>query len=531
MKKRAKALNPAYIFELVLIAAVYFGLAKSTLLLSTIDGITPPLWPLTGIAFALILLRGYRVSPAIFAGAFATTIVATNSFLASVTLGVGVVFAALAGEWLLIRWVSSRNIFANPSSVAKFAVVTFAPTAIISSAFALASSFLAHEIGPYSAGFTWMIWYLADAAGTLVIVPVMLLWVPTLPLSFKKWNFLDTTAISVLATIVGAVAFSPSIDSYLIYSGIYDLASYRAILGYLILIPLLWSCLRGNRRNAATAALIFCGFAVWAFSADSPVFLRTGLNESLLLLLALFLSTSVPPLMMAAAIATRRDREASLASIKDQLSLEVSSTKEALENAQRHFRLLIEGVNDYAIFVVDTAGRIASWNSSAEKIFGYSSKEIIGKYVGIFYRPDDRRAGEPVHALSAAIQGGKHVVEGWRIRKNGATLYVTGSISDIRDEKGNLIGFANVLRDTTERRDEQEKLTQTREQLLMAQKMEAIGKLTGGIAHDFNNLLMIIGGNAQAFTRLLDPKLPRAIEAIQIAAKRGESLTRQLLTF
>src|SRR6202034_4516319 len=69
------------------------------------------------------------------------------------------------------------------------------------------------------------------------------------------------------------------------------------------------------------------------------------------------------------------------------------------------------------------------------------------------------------------------------------------------------------------------------EQLAMAQKMEANGKLTGGIAHDFNNLLMIIGGNAQTFKRLLDPKLPRAIEAIQIAAKRGESLTRQLLTF
>ena len=92
-------------------------------------------------------------------------------------------------------------------------------------------------------------------------------------------------------------------------------------------------------------------------------------------------------------------------------------------------------------------------------------------------------------------------------------------------------GFANVLRDATERRDAQEKLVEAREQLAMAQKMEAIGKLTGGIAHDFNNLLMIIGGNAQTFQRLLDPKLPRAIEAIQTAAKRGESLTRQLLTF
>jgi signal transduction histidine kinase len=133
--------------------------------------------------------------------------------------------------------------------------------------------------------------------------------------------------------------------------------------------------------------------------------------------------------------------------------------------------------------------------------------------------------------LESAIQRGKHEVEGWRIRKNGTPFFITGSVSSIRDDAGNLIGFINILRDATERRDAEEKLVQAREQLAMSQKMEAIGKLTGGIAHDFNNLLMIIGGSAQIFARLLDPKLPRAIEAIQTAAKRGESLTRQLLTF
>ena len=164
-------------------------------------------------------------------------------------------------------------------------------------------------------------------------------------------------------------------------------------------------------------------------------------------------------------------------------------------------------------------------------MIGYKADEIIGKHFGILYRPDERRAGEPNRALELAIQNGKHEVEGWRIRKNGAPFFVTGALTAIRDDHGNLIGFANVIRDATERRDTQEKLVEAREQLAMAQKMEAIGKLTGGIAHDFNNLLMIIGGNAQTFKRLLDPKLPRAIEAIQTAAKRGESLTRQLLTF
>ena len=162
---------------------------------------------------------------------------------------------------------------------------------------------------------------------------------------------------------------------------------------------------------------------------------------------------------------------------------------------------------------------------------GYTAEEIIGKDFGIFYRPDERRAGAPNRALELAIQRGKHEVEGWRIRKNGTPFFITGSVSSNRDDAGNLLGFINILRDATERRDAEEKLVQAREQLAMSQKMEAIGKLTGGIAHDFNNLLMIIGGSAQIFARLLDPKLPRAIEAIQTAAKRGESLTRQLLTF
>ena len=210
---------------------------------------------------------------------------------------------------------------------------------------------------------------------------------------------------------------------------------------------------------------------------------------------------------------------------------QLAQTHLALESSRRHFQILIEGVVDYAIFLLDTAGRVASWNGAAKQILGYTTDEIIGKHFGIFYRPDERRAGEPKRTLELAIQRGKHEVEGWRIRKNGTLFFVTGSVSSILDNNGNLIGFANIIRDATERRDAQEKLVQAREQLAMAQKMEAIGKLTGGIAHDFNNLLMIIGGNAQTFKRLLDPKLPRAIEAIQTAAKRGESLTRQLLTF
>jgi len=293
----------------------------------------------------------------------------------------------------------------------------------------------------------------------------------------------------------------------------------------------MWAGLRGNQRNVATAALIFFGTGAWGFSVGSDPFPKTDLNGALLSLLVLSISVSVPPLALAAAIATRQNTEANLLSVQDQLNRQIERKNLALDSAKRHFLILIESVVDYAIFALDKEGRVASWNSAAQKIMGYTAEEIIGKDFGIFYRPDERRAGAPNRALESAIKRGKYEVEGWRIRKNGTPFFITGSVSSNRDDAGNLLGFINILRDATERRDAEEKLVQAREQLAMSQKMEAIGKLTGGIAHDFNNLLMIIGGSAQIFARLLDPKLPRAIEAIQIAAKRGESLTRQLLTF
>ena len=144
----------------------------------------------------------------------------------------------------------------------------------------------------------------------------------------------------------------------------------------------------------------------------------------------------------------------------------MAQTSLALESSRRLFQILMDGITDYAIFVLDTTGHVASWNGAAKQIVGYTAEEIVGQHFGIFYRPDERRTGEPSRALEIALQRGKHEVEGWRIRKNGTLLFVTGSITSIRDKSGNLVGFANILRDATERRDTQEKLVEAREQLV-----------------------------------------------------------------
>ncbi|GKQ54017.1 MASE1 domain-containing protein [Bradyrhizobium sp. Ce-3] len=517
--------------EILIIAAIYGGLAEAARLVPAINPAATPLWPPTGLALALVLLRGHRIWPAILAGAVVPYLMADRSLLEFAAAGIGSLLAAFAGAWLIDRWSNGRRTFATPVGVLKFAIICFAPTTIISSAIALAGFTLANETSlpdSIAAGVTW---WLADAAGCLVIAPVVVLWA-TMPLRISsKWNLLESIAVPALAAIIGIVAYSPLIGSDLISTNLDVSLPHRSLLGFLVLLPLIWAGLRGDRRTVSTAAFIFVGVAVWGFSAGNDPFPKIDPNGALLSLLVLSIIVSAPPLALAAAIATRQSTEARLLSVQDQLNGQLERKALALDSIRRHFQTLIEGVVDYAIFALDREGHVTSWNSTAQKIIGYTSEEIIGKHFGIFYRPDERRAGSPAHALETAIERGKYDVEGWRIRKNGTPFFITGSVSSSHDDAGNLIGFISILRDATERRDAEEKLVQAREQLAMSQKMEAIGKLTGGIAHDFNNLLMIIGGSAQIFTRLLDPKLPKAIEAIQTAAKRGESLTRQLLTF
>src|SRR6266536_3466128 len=520
-----------YLVELSIVAASYIGLAESALLLPAINPAATPLWPPTGFALALVLLRGYRIWPAILVGSLSPYLMAGRSLLELGSIGISTLLAAFAGTWLISRWSNGHQTFGTPSSIAKFAIISFAPTTMISSTIALAGFILANKLSFSDSVVTWLTWWLADAAGTLVIVPVVVLWAMMPLRSFSKWNLLESVGVSILVSVIGLVAYSPLIGSNLISNDLNLLLPYRSLLGFLVLLPLMWAGLRGNQRNVSTAALIFFGIAVWGFSVGSDPFPKTDLNGALLSLLVLSISVSVPPLALAAAIATRQNTEAHLLSVQDQLNRQIERKNVSFNSAKRHFQILIEGVVDYAIFALDKEGHVASWNGATQKIMGYTSEEIIGTHFGIFYRPDERRAGAPNRALELAIQRGKYEVEGWRIRKNGTPFFITGSISSSGDNAGNLIGFINILRDATERRDAEEKLVQAREQLAMSQKMEAIGKLTGGIAHDFNNLLMIIGGSAQIFARLLDPKLPKAIEAIQTAAKRGESLTRQLLTF
>lgn len=202
--------------------------------------------------------------------------------------------------------------------------------------------------------------------------------------------------------------------------------------------------------------------------------------------------------------------------------------------AERRFDLLVQNVTEYAIFMLDRKGHITTWNAGAERIKGYSAAEAIGSHFERFFTPEDRATGLPQKALETAAREGKFETKAWRVRKDG-TRFMSGMVvSPIRDERGELVGYAKVTRDLTRELQQSEQLDQARASLAQAQKMEALGQLTGGVAHDFNNMLTIIkSGVTLLESRLKEtsPDITRLIEGVQRGVTRGASLTQHLLAF
>ena len=197
------------------------------------------------------------------------------------------------------------------------------------------------------------------------------------------------------------------------------------------------------------------------------------------------------------------------------------------------FEILVQSVSDYALYMLDPDGHITSWNVGAQRIKGYQADEIIGRHFSQFYTEEDRSKEEPAKSLEAARRDGRVEKEGWRQRKDGTRFFAHVVLEAIRNEQGEIIGFAKITRDITEKVEAQKALAQAREELFQSQKLEAIGQLTGGIAHDFNNLLMAILGSLEMLRKRMpyDPALTPLLDNAIQGGERGAALTQRMLAF
>ena len=639
-----------YLGTLLLVAAAYFASAKLGLRLASINPSASPIWPATGLALAAVLLGGLRVWPAILIGAFAANATTAGTLETSACIALGNTLEGVVGGYLIERWSGGRETFTSPLGVAKFALVAVGPATIISATIGLVTLSVA-GLAPWD-NFTpiWVTWWLGDAAGALVVTPVIVLWAQTeWRASGRRQAWMAFSAL-LSAVAVGLIAFGPLLPR----------TEYTSPLGFLAILPLVWAALRRGPRDTATVGLILTGFAIWATIEHAGPFGDIGLNPSFLLLLTFMLSVSVPSLALSADVAMRqvtedalrrtqfdldqrvKERTAALADanihlteaqrlanlgnwrwdvrrntiswsdqllqiyglrpgefkgtvqefvgfihpedraqVRDSISDALNAGKEfsheeriirpdgsirylhsvgevirdetgaavrmlgicqdvterkqaerALQDSEQNYRLLLRGARDYAIYMLDVQGRVRSWNEGAQRLQGYAAEEIIGRHFRVFLSEEIRGGVMAGDALITAAREDQFETETWLVRKDGSRFYANLVMDAIRNDAGELIGFAKLTRDITTQHEAQLALEQAREQVSQAQKMEALGQLTGGIAHDFNNLLMIVSGYAQILQgRLHEAKDVQAVEAIRAAANRGERLTRQLLAF
>ena len=396
---------------------------------------------------------------------------------------------------------------------------------------------------PAKFGSIWLTWWLGDLAGTLLITPVILLWVRSSRAISQRKGWTETILVYSGACLVGTAAFSP----------LFDHGLHRAPLGFLVFLPLLWAALRCSQRDTVTVALILSAFAIWGTLTGVHPLAPQDLNESFLLLLMFMTSVAVPSLALSAEVAVRRGTEENLRRTQNELNERVVRRTAALTSAnlalqqeverrlqaeaelhQQKLNLLgAQRLANLGSWVRDVDAEKANWSDQLFDIYGLAHEDFDGTFESFLklVHPEDRERVqfEMIQALQTGV--------GFRserriIRPNGETRYLLASIDIIKNDAGRVVQVLGACQDITERREAELALERTREQLAQAQKMEAIGQLTGGIAHDFNNLLMIVSGHAEMLRRRLsEPKQLQSLEAIQSAARRGENLTRQLLTF
>jgi PAS domain S-box-containing protein len=218
-----------------------------------------------------------------------------------------------------------------------------------------------------------------------------------------------------------------------------------------------------------------------------------------------------------------------------------AAAESELRRTEARFRLLVETVEDYAIFMLDPSGRISSWNAGAQRSKGYAAEEIIGQHFRVFYPPDKQESGHPEYELERARREGKYEEEGWRVRKDGTMFWANVTITAVRDPDGELVGFAKVTRDTTERLEMLQNQENAARELAEANsRLEAANQQLAEIAeqqaqffavtaHELRAPVAVLSGATVTLARDFDKLEPEDRADLTLAVSRSSEQLRRLL--
>jgi PAS domain S-box-containing protein len=230
-----------------------------------------------------------------------------------------------------------------------------------------------------------------------------------------------------------------------------------------------------------------------------------------------------------------REHEARRRELEDEISRR-NRVEEALRNAERNLRLMVESVKDFAIFTVDPEGRIVTWNSGAEQVFGYTEEEILGHHLAILFTPEDRAANVPQAEVAAAAAKGRASDERWHLRQDGSRFFASGVLAPILDEGKQLRGFTKIARDITAYKEAVEERTRLlaeleAERVLLKQANERKDQFLAVLAHELRNPLAPIANAVQIMKveGLGGPNFRWSVEVIESQIKQMTRLIDDLL--
>ncbi len=536
------------VIEIAGIALLYYGAASLGLPLAWGNTNASPVWPSAGTAFAAVLWLGSRVWPGVAVGAFLANV---ETFLrnqaadpgtilaTSAVISVGNTLEAVGGAYLLRRIAGSNGLFDRAPDVFKFVAAALV-ACVVSASIGATTVSVAGLASPARYPTVWFTWWLGDVVGVLVVTPLLLAWCYRPPRSWRPRQALEAAVLFgglVLASQLGFGGWPLPKDAH------YPL-------GFLPIPFLVWAAFRFGPREAATAAAVTAGIAVWDTMHGFGPFVGTTVQGSLLFLQAFVGVLAATILAMAAVVAERQDAQATLRRARDELEGRVTErTQEllrltetlraditerarvaaALGQSEAGFRLLFAN-HPQPMWVYDLETlQFLEVNEAAVAHYGYSRDEFLHMRIADIRPPEDvPRLLENLASSRPDLQRSDE----WRHRRRDGRIIDVEIASHTLEFAGRRAALV-VAADITERRQSEEALRVSEAQLVQAQKMEAVGQLAGGIAHDFNNLLTVIGGRSALLLQRggFSDAVRTDVELIGKTADRAAALTRQLLAF
>ena len=477
------------------LAAAYFVVARLGLRYATIGPSISPVWPPTGLAIAALALLGVRYWPAILVGAFFANGMTSIPVLAAVGIACGNATEAVLGAVLLRRRAGPHLALGDLRSVYALVGLAAALAALASATVGVTTLWLARVIAPDGFWPALVLWWSGDYLGALVVAPVVLTW-----LGQPRPHIARRAALELLLIAAGAVLATAVVLGNLLPGSFLQAAQYP----YLLFPFVVAAALRFGPPGASFLTLTVAALAVGYTVHGGGPFVMQSVPRTDVALLIYIGVVAITGLTLGPATARRQRAE--------------SAFREANENLQA----VIES-SPLAIYTLDRASRVVTWNPAAEALYGWRAAEVLGREIPTIAndREDHLRLRQRV-LEGEALRG----VEVTRRRKDGTPVTLSLSVAPIHDGSGQVTGMLSIAADLTEMR-------QLEVQYRQAQKMEAVGRLAGGIAHDFNNLLTAILGTTGLLLEGLgsDSTARLDVQEIEKAAKRAAGLTRQLLVF